>query len=314
MNDLSKKIEKARELSWKRFGKSVIFYLPGMFHYNGINGKYPAISITGNQCALHCDHCRGKILESMIHTATPAHLLEVCMKLAEKGNKGVLISGGCDANGQLPWDAFIAAIGEIKKRTRLHISIHSGLIHRETALRLKQAGVDQALIDVIGDDTTYRAIYHVPFGVSRILSSLEALQHAGLSIIPHIVCGLDYGLMGGEKIAVEMISRFDVKQMVIVSLMNIPGTPIWKSPPPSAEVVADVIAEARLRLPDTLISLGCARQRGNTRLEILALDAGVNRMALPAEEVIKKAKSYGLNIRYQRTCCSVWEDFSDETW
>ncbi|MBW1994099.1 MAG: radical SAM protein, partial [Deltaproteobacteria bacterium] len=70
MNDLSKKIEKARELSWKRFGKSIIFYLPGMFHYNGINGKYPAISITGNQCALHCDHCRGKILESMIHTAT----------------------------------------------------------------------------------------------------------------------------------------------------------------------------------------------------------------------------------------------------
>ena len=314
MHDLTQKLTKSRELSWKHFGKSITFYLPGMFHYHGMTGKYPAISITGNRCALHCDHCRGKILDSMVSTTTPDSLLETCIKLAERGNRGVLISGGCDNKGRLPWDPFIAAIAEIKKRTRLHISVHSGLVDRHTALRLKEAGVDQALIDVIGDDITFHSIYNLPFGVSRIASSLEALQSAGLPVIPHIVCGLYYGQVSSEKEAIRMISRFDVKQIVIVSLMKIPGTPAWAFPSPSAEAVADVIVEARSHLPKTLISLGCARQRGNTPLEILALDAGVNRMALPSEEVIERAKSYGLNIRYQKTCCSIWEDYSEDKW
>jgi len=37
-------------------------------------------------------------------------------------------------------------------------------------------------------------------------------------------------------------------------------------------------------------------------------------MALPSEEAIGRAMDYGLEIRYQRTCCSVSEDFSEEEW
>ncbi len=112
----------------------------------------------------------------------------------------------------------------------------------------------------------------------------------------------------------EIISRFDVRQVVIVSLMGIPGTPLWGTPPPGAEEVADIIAETRFKVPEALISLGCARQRGNVLQEILAIDAGVNRMALPSEEAIEHAMSYGLEIRYQRTCCSVSRDLSTENW
>jgi uncharacterized radical SAM superfamily protein len=62
---------------------------------------------------------------------------------------------------------------------------------------------------------------------------------------------------------------------------------------------------ARLRMPHTLISLGCARPRGDDRLDVLAVEAGVNRMALPSDEAIARAKAYGLEIRYRKTCCSV---------
>jgi len=62
-------------------------------------------------------------------------------------------------------------------------------------------------------------------------------------------------------------------------------------------------------MPDTLISLGCARPRGSRRLEVLAVDAGVNRMALPSDEAVERARSYGLDIRYQKTCCSVPADW-----
>ena len=314
MNTLDDKLKQAREISWETFGKRITFFLPGIFCYDGIFGRYPAISITGSQCALQCDHCRGKILEPMISAMTPECFKEKCFRIAGYGNHGILISGGCDERGRLPWDRFLPAIKKVKEQTDLYISVHSGLIDDDTAIRLKDVGVDQALIDVIGDDDTYRDMYHVDFGVSRIMSSMESLQKANLPVIPHIVCGLHYGKIKGEKKAAEMISQFDVEQVVIVSLMRIPGTPVWRGNSPGAEDVAEIIGETRLRLPQARISLGCARERGNTRMELLAVDAGVNRMVIPSEDAIRRAVGYDLEIRYQRTCCSVSRDFSREEW
>jgi len=308
------RLTRARKMSWENLGKRITFFLPGIFNYNGIFGRYPALSITGSQCVLNCDHCRGKILEPMIAARTPDLLIKKCIRIAERGNHGVLISGGCDEKGHLPWKKFIKAIKKVKDLTRLYISVHSGLIDDETALRLRESGVDQALIDVIGDNDTYRDIYHVDFGVSEIMSSMASLQKAHLPIIPHIVCGLHYGKFKGEKKAVEMIAQFDVEQVVIVSLMRIPGTPVASVKTPSGEAVAEIIAETRFKLPAVQISLGCARERGNTRMELLAVDAGVNRMVIPSEEAIQRAEDYGLDIKYQRTCCSVSKDFSGREW
>jgi uncharacterized radical SAM superfamily protein len=250
----------------------------------------------------------------MIPAETPDRLIEKSLRLAEKGNDGILISGGCDLEGRLPWEAFFPAIRDIKRKTDLYISIHCGLLDDRIARGLKQAGVDQALIDVVGDDDTFKRVYKVPFGVSRIVSTLQALERARLAVVPHIVCGLHFGHIKGEKRAVEIISQVDVEHVVIVSLMTIPGTPLWGASTPSAEEVAGIIAEARIGIPRARISLGCARQRGDIRLEILAIDAGVNRMALPSEEALKRARGYGLEIRYQRTCCSISRDVSKETW
>jgi uncharacterized radical SAM superfamily protein len=314
MPDLHDTLKRARDLSWERFGKRISFFLPGMFSYNGLSGRYPAVSITGDQCALQCDHCQGKILKPMIKAPTPRELVRHCLRLEENGNHGILISGGCDEEGRLPWHDFIPAIEEVKGRTGLYISIHCGLVDDETAAQLKNAGVDQALIDVIGDDETYRDIYHVPFGVSRIFSSLKALDKAHLPVVPHIVCGLHYGKMRGEWKALEMISLFPVGQVVLVSLMRIRGTPGWDTIPLEVEEIVRLMAETRFRMPEAQISLGCARERGNTRLETLSIEAGVNRMALPSEEAIRLATDFGLDIRYQRTCCSVSADFSNKEW
>ena len=109
----------------------------------------------------------------MISTMTPDLLIEKCVRLSERGNHGVLISGGCDEKGRLPWEEFIQAVKKVKELTSLYISVHSGLIDYETALRLKEAGVDQALIDVIGDDETFQNIYHVKFSISKIEDTME---------------------------------------------------------------------------------------------------------------------------------------------
>lgn len=303
----------ARDISWQEHGKKIVFYLPGMFKYNGICGGYPSLSITGKECALQCDHCKGSLLNDMTPAMTPEGLLQECLRMAERGAEGVLLSGGSDSEGRLPWATFIPVIAEIRKRTSLFISAHSGLVDEEMALRLKEAGVDQALIDVVGDDETYQTVCHVPFGVSRIAATLEAFQKAGLPVIPHIVCGLHYGEIRGERRAIEMIAHSDVEQVVVVSLMQGRHAPRYTRKV-KAEEVAEVIAGIRFRMPRVLVSLGCARERGNTRMELLALEAGVNRMALPSEETIRRAEEYALEVRYQRTCCSVSLDLSQEGW
>jgi uncharacterized radical SAM superfamily protein len=313
-HELDNRLKQARHLSWQIFGKRLTFYLPGMFSYDGLKGDYPAISITGNGCELQCDHCKGAVLRHMISAETPEQLADKALRLAVDGNLGILISGGCDRDGRLPWQRFIPAIREIKDRTDLFISIHCGILDEPTARGLKEAGIDQALMDVIPDDDSYQQICHLDFGVIKIIDTMKSLKTAGISIIPHVICGLRYGRMSYEIKALEMISRFDPEQVVIVSLMPIPGTPLWGTATPGAEQVAEIIADARLLMPQARISLGCARPRGDSRLEILAIDAGVNRMALPSEEATAHAKDYGLEIRYQKSCCSISRDFSRDMW
>ncbi len=311
---LKEKLQLARELSWQHHGREVTFYLPGMFRLDGLKGRYPAISITGSECAFSCEHCQGLILNSMHQVWTPEILLQKCHNLKKNGSQGVLISGGCNDQGYLPWKKFADTLRRIKSETGLFVSVHVGFPNQEQAALLKDCAVDQALIDVIGDNDTLHRVYHAPFGTERIRDSLLALYKAGLPIVPHIVCGLHYGQIRGEYQALQMVFEFTPEQLSIVSLMNLAQTPMHSVQPPPAESVAEIIASARMLLPKARLSLGCARPRGDHRLEELALEAGVNRLALPSPEAQEKASALGLNIRYQQTCCSVSRDLSASFW
>ena len=112
-------LEQARELSWARHGKKILFYLPGMFVRDGVQGQYPALSVTGRDCAQHCAHCGGALLQSMPDVSKPGSLLEKCRALEAQGVQGILLSGGCDGRGRVPWKNFIRAIAEVKRQTGL---------------------------------------------------------------------------------------------------------------------------------------------------------------------------------------------------
>jgi uncharacterized radical SAM superfamily protein len=314
MTDLNDRLKHSRELSWEKFGKKITMYLPGMFSLDGIRGDYPAISITGKRCSLQCDHCKGQLLRTMPPAITPEALVEKAIDYEKKGCPGILITGGCDRDGRLPWERFLPAVHEIKQKTNMFVSAHSGIIDAETAKGFRKAGVDQALMDVIGDDSTYQKICHVGHGVSRIYETIKYLADEGVDFIPHIICGLEHGNIRYEEKAIEAVSGYRPRQLVIISLMPLPKTPLWGRTPPTAEEIAEIIVKARLIMPDTILSLGCARQRGDIKKELLAIDAGVNRMAIPSEEAIAHAKTYGLEIKYQKSCCSVSLPFERESW
>lgn len=299
--------KEARELSRKRFGKKVTLCLPGMFSVDGKRGRFPAISITGATCILGCDHCKGKILEAMHMVSDGKELVELCKRLDEEGALGCLITGGSDTRGRLPWENFLRAVEEVKAKTNLMVSIHSGMVEKSTARAFKEVGVDQVLVDVIGSRETFRRVMHLEDGERLLFETLDSLYGADLRVAPHIVAGIHGGRIVGERRAMEILSQYPVDFLVWVAFMPLRKTPMAKSQPASPMDVARLMAESRLLFPQAVIALGCARPRGKLRLELerLAMEIGVQRIALYTEETIELAKNLGLEVEFKETCCSI---------
>lgn len=307
VQDADRKLfEEAWNMARKHHGSEMSFYLPGMIRYGNLRGLYPAISLTGDRCELLCEHCKGLLLKPMIKITDPKNLVDKCRNLARSGRVGVLLSGGSDRKGRIPWVHFYEAIHAIKAETKLFISVHSGFLDRETAANLKQAGVDQALIDVMGDEETAKDIYHLK-GLHVVIDSMENLTNAGIELVPHIVAGLMYGRIQAEYEAIRIISRFDPAALVIVVLTPLKGTPMSAISIPSPVEIGRLVAAARLTMPDIPVSLGCERPRNaeGQIMEELAIKAGATRMAVWSSETVKLAESLGLHTRFQPTCCSV---------
>ncbi|MEM2676062.1 MAG: radical SAM protein [Candidatus Bathyarchaeia archaeon] len=291
--------------------RSICFYAPSFTYYKtayfcSSPKDFPTVSVTGKGCALNCKHCGGKVLETMRPARTIEELYNLCAKLKADGAVGCLISGGCLPDGSVPLDKFTKAIRRVKADFGLTIFAHVGIVNFEKALKLKEAGIDAALIDIIGDDETIREVYNLKVTVNNYEDSLKALSQAGLCFVPHVIVGLHYGRLKGELHALQMISRYKPSALVIIAFMPIRGTIMENVKPPEPLEIAKVLAIARVMLPETPIALGCMRPKGRHRAETdtLAIKAGVDAIAFPSEEAIKYAEAQGYGISFLSHCCA----------
>jgi uncharacterized radical SAM superfamily protein len=314
--ELERASKMAQKLSWENFGKKIRFYAPSFVYYRtnyfqSSPAAFPSISITGSSCALNCKHCDGKVLNTMFPAVNPKGLFNLCVKLKNEGAIGCLISGGCLPDGSVPLNKFVDALAKIKRELGLTIAAHTGVVDLSTARRLKEAGVDAALIDIIGSDETIQEIYQLKVSVKDFDRSLRALHESEISFVPHVLVGLHYGKVKGEFRALEMISKYSPSAVIIIAFMPIRGTPMEKVDPPEPEDIAKMLVTARLMMPQIPVVLGCMRPKGKhrTRIDTLAVKAGVNAIAFPAEEAIQLAESMGLEITFSSLCCSqIFED------
>jgi len=300
--------------------KKIHFYAPSFMYYKtsyyrSSPNDFPTISITGKGCALKCRHCGGRVLETMYPATKPKELFELCAKFKNDGALGCLISGGCLPNGSVPLEKFVDTIAEVKRDLGLTVFVHTGIIDFDTAVRLQKAGVDAALIDIIGSDETIKEIYNLDVSVKDYENSLEALHNSHIVFVPHVIVGLHHGKLKGEFDALKIISYYAPSAIVIIAFMPIHGTEMANVKPSKPEDIAKVIATARLMFPHAPLVLGCMRPKGKHRIEtdILAIKAGVDAIAFPTEEAMKFAENQGYTIAFSSLCCSqIYSDIKNE--
>jgi len=237
---------------------------------------------------------------------SPKELFDLCIKLKQDGAQGCLVSGGCLTDGSMPLNHFIPVLRRINRELDLAVFVHTGIINLETAVSLKGAKVDAALIDVIGSKETIKKTYNLSVTTEDYVDSLKALDKSGLDFVPHVIVGLNEGKLDGELEALQMISRVKPSALVIIAFMPIHGTAMEKAPPPKPVDIAKVASVARLMFPETPLILGCMRPKGAIRSEtdVLALKAGVDAVAFPSEDAVKYAESKGCTISFSSYCCA----------
>ncbi|MGB9741314.1 MAG: radical SAM protein [Candidatus Bathyarchaeia archaeon] len=291
--------------------KRIRFYVPSFMYYKTSYYRssprdFPTVSITGKGCALKCKHCGGKVLETMYPAVTPEELLKLCKALKDGWASGCLISGGCLPDGSVPIEKFLGAIERVKRDLGLVVFVHTGIIRSDTARRLRLAGVDAALIDIIGSDETIKEIYNLKVNVKDYENSLMALHDARIAFVPHVIVGLHYGQLKGEFQALKLISKYKPSALVVIAFMPIHGTEMANVQPPKPIDIARVLAIARLMFPTVPLALGCMRPKGRHRVEtdILAVKAGVDAIAFPTEEAISFAEKEGYKKSFSSSCCA----------
>jgi lipoyl synthase len=295
-------------------GREIRFSTPTFKAYSSceLNGcgknAFPAFSVTAGGCALMCDHCQAKILEPMIPATNPEMLdRKVRDLIALQDLRGFLLSGGSTKRNEIRYERFFPVIEGLKHDyPYLKIAIHSALLDERRAKRMEAAGVDTAMMDVIGAAATIRDVYHLDRPVEDFEATLAALCATTMDVVPHIVIGLHYGRIVGEPRALDIVSRHRIHSLVLVVVM-----PFYAKPgtfeTPRTEDVGRIFLEARRRLPDRQLLLGCARPPGMHRRvsDAYAVAAGLDGIAFPAEGTLAVAHALGRPAVQEHACCSI---------
>jgi uncharacterized radical SAM superfamily protein len=270
--------------------------------------SYPAFSVTGGACALNCDHCRAKILAPMIAATSPEELDRKVRDLVlVRDLRGFLLSGGSNRRNEVPYDRYYPTIERLKRDfPYLRIAVHTALLDERRARLMQDAGIDVAMMDVIGAEETIRDVYHLDRPVADFEATLAALTATSMQVVPHIVIGLHHGRLLGEEAALGIVSRYPISALVLVVVTPIYAPPERPFATVPVEDVARVFAAARERIHRAPVQLGCVRPAGRHKLatDAYAVMAGFDGIAYPAEGVVALAQAIGRPLEQQHACCS----------
>jgi len=134
----------------------------------------------------------------------------------------IAVSGRGPSDQEL--DLLAEAVREVKRRYPLRICVSPGLLSRQQAVRLKQAGVDRVNHNLNTSARFYPRICTTHSYQDR-LATLEAVRAAGLEICSGALLGMGEEEEDVVDLALEL-GRLEVEAAPINFLNPIPGTPL----------------------------------------------------------------------------------------
>ncbi len=294
--------------------RPIRFSTPTFKEYNSSEIKgcgknsFPAFSVTAGACALDCDHCQAKILEPMIPATTPEMLeRKVRDLIVMQDLQGFLLSGGSNRRNEIKYEKYLPVVERLKRDfPHLKIAIHTALLDEPRARAMESAGVDTAMMDVIGAQETIKQVYHLDRTVDEFEQTLAALCATKMEIVPHIVIGLHYGRILGEANALDICARHCIHSLVLVVVMPFYAKYGTYVTPATADV-GSIFLEARRRLPLKQVLLGCARPAGMHKrvTDAYAVMAGLDGIAFPADGAVALCDAIQRPYEQQHACCSI---------
>ena len=276
--------------------KTFTVYRPGR--------AYPGLSVTGNRCALQCKHCQGRYLRGMLPADSPERLLDVGLRLRDGGASGVLISGGCDANGTVPLMPFLDTIARLS--SEMTVNVHTGLLDDEAARKLAATGADVYSVDLLQDERTIKERLHLDARPEDYENTIRSLISAGASVVPHVCVGLQPPR--GEDRCLELLERLAIDGVVVLALMPPPGTM------PAADLDDRLVAfvERASRSPAPVL-VGCMRPRGRWETEVRCILAGAAGMASPSSRTVDWLRRNDYQIVEKNVCCALHRKMAPRT-
>ncbi|MEM2443921.1 MAG: radical SAM protein [Sulfolobales archaeon] len=274
---------------------SIRAFIPGF--------KYVSISITGSHCSLMCDYCKGHYLKGMKNIVTPKQLFDLVRHLHKEGVKGVLISGGFNKGGYLPIQPYLNIIKEIKDTFNILVSVHTGLIDKSLAIKLRDAKVDVVDYELILDDEVIKDVMHLSNKKSEdFIRTYEILHNYGPPhIIPHILIGANYGKITVEFETVDVAKTLSPEVLVFLIVTPTEGTPMQFIKPPKPQEIVELIKYARHTFKGEL-AIGCMRPLTMKYMvdDELCRQGIIDRIVNPLKTTSDKFK-----LTTVHSCCSI---------
>ena len=255
---------------------------------------FPSVSVTGTECAQMCEHCKGRFLKGMTD-ARVTSVSDIADALVAEGATGMLISGGCDADGTVPVMKELEHIRYAVSKG-LKINVHTGFIGKEDAERLVAAGVSVFSADVHQDPDVIRDVLHLRVPANAYSELLDNIISAGGTPAVHLTAGL------GTRdliLSAELVRSKGLNEVILLALIPVKGTAA------GTPVSEDTVLEAVNILTEMgmEVTLGCMRPRIHRDLEIKCIEAGVRRIANPSRSTLIWASEKGMKIIEIPGCC-----------
>ncbi len=259
-----------------------------------------SITLTGQSCALNCAHCGGHYLKGM---RTVGEIKIHGDLNSSYPFRSALVSGGCTAEGKVPFAQHLEFLHKLKQDIRLNF--HVGLLDRDEIALLKGLA-DVVSFDFVADRATIHEVYGLEQGPEDYRRVYLGLREV-VPVMPHLTLGLKGGEWCGEEKALDVLQELGFEGLIFNVFIPTPGTRYAQRQPLPVEEVVRFLAQARIRFPNVPLALGCMRPKGRYRLVLdeAAVALGINRLVIPTPGARRVADELGLRVIRGEECCAL---------